>query len=94
MPILTINVDDELFDQFTTLAKDMESTVEQCHLWALQDFLAEERPNVDGMLEGMKDIEEGRFVTQEQMEEWAASLKTANPLPLPEPVGLPVTLAS
>ena len=92
MPVLTVT--DELYAQLQQLAADMEHSVEQCQVWALEDFVAEERPKVDAVLEGRRDIAEGRYYTQEQMEEQLNELFIAHELPAPAAEHLPLEHAS
>ena len=94
MPVLTVTVTDELYAQLQKLATDMEHTVEQCQVWALEDFIAEERPKVDADLEATADLEAGRYVTQEQVEAWVESMGTDHPLPMPVARNVPIERAS
>ena len=94
MPKLTVMVSDDFYDQLQKLARDMELTVEECQLWALEGFFAEERPAMDALLEGMKDADEGRLIPHEDVMEWARSLLTSDPLPAPLAKPLSIKLAS
>ncbi len=94
MPIISVNVPDELYARLQKLATDMEYTVEECHVWALEDFIAEDRPAMDALLEGIRDADEGRLIAHEEVMEWATSLLTPTPIPMPAAKSLLHKLAS
>jgi predicted transcriptional regulator len=82
--VLRIEVSDEMLGKLQALARDMDRTVEELCGMALEDFVPEMREEVDDVLEGLKDADEGRTVPHEEVMAWLRSVGTDNPLPMPE----------
>lgn len=82
---LTLTIDDKLAESLAFLVEHSDQTLEELHLEALQLFVKEEVPNLEGILEAEEDIAAGRVIPHEEVEAWLASLKTDNPLPVPVP---------
>jgi predicted transcriptional regulator len=83
--VLQIEVNDQLMAKLQALADDMGRSVEEIHAFALEDGLDVLQGDFEDYLAGKKDIEAGRYVTQEQMREWLLAYGTENALPRPEP---------
>lgn len=94
MPTLAVSVSDEFYEKLQKLAADMERTLEECQLWALEDFYAEERANTDSLLDGLSDIAKGRVVPHEDVVAWLESLESDHPLPKPTSSEVSERLAS
>jgi len=86
-----LDLDADVRGKLAALAEEQGRTVDSI----LADVVAQYfMPEFDDELEarldadaekGFEEIEAGKFVEHERVKEWAESLSTANPLPLPRP---------
>ncbi len=80
---VSFDIDEQLYEKIKTLAHDMERSLDEVFVFALEDLHDEERPIMDGILEGERDFEEGRTIPHEDVVAWMNSLYSEHPLPNP-----------
>jgi len=73
--VVTAKLPDDLVDRMDQVADRIERSKSWIVREALSQWLAEEQRRYELTLEGLKDFEEGRVLSQDEMEEWAAKKK-------------------
>jgi len=66
--VLTTRVSTELSDRIDTLAKETERSRAWLIAKAIERYVEEELELIEAIREGERDIDEGRFFTQEEVE--------------------------
>jgi predicted transcriptional regulator len=73
--VVTAKLPDDLIDQMEQVAGRIERSKSWIVREALSQWLAEEQRRYAMTLEALKDFDEGRMVSQEELEEWASQKK-------------------
>ena len=73
--VVTAKLPDDLVDRMDQVADRIERSKSWIVREALSQWLAEEQRRYELTLEGLKDFEEGRVLSQDDMEQWAAKKK-------------------
>ncbi|NHZ67158.1 CopG family ribbon-helix-helix protein [Massilia genomosp. 1] len=81
--VLTAHVPVVLADRVDQLAARLERSRGWVIKQALSDWVAQEDERSRLTREAMMDVDEGRVVDDQAVQEWAASLGTDHPLPAP-----------
>jgi len=75
--VVTAKLPDDLVSQMDEVADRMERSKSWIVREAVTEWLAEEQRRYEMTLEGLKDIDEGKLISQDDMEEWARQKKRA-----------------
>jgi predicted transcriptional regulator len=73
--VVTAKLPDDLVSRMDEVANRMERSKSWIVREAVTEWLAEEQRRYEMTLEGLKDIDEGRLISQDDMEEWARQKK-------------------
>ncbi len=73
--VVTAKLPDDLVSQMDQVADRIERSKSWIVREALVQWLAEEQRRYELTLEGLKDIDEGRLISQQEMEAWALNKK-------------------
>ena len=73
--VVTAKLPDDLVSQMDQIADRIERSKSWIVREALVQWLAEEQRRYELTLEGLKDIDEGRLISQQEMETWALKKK-------------------
>ena len=73
--VVTAKLPDDLVSQMDQVADRIERSKSWIVREALVQWLAEEQRRYELTLEGLKDIDEGRLINQQEMEAWALNKK-------------------
>ena len=75
--VVTAKLPDELVKEMDEVADRMDRSKSWIVRQAVAEWLAEEQRRYELTLEGLKDIDEGRMVSHEDMKNWAAEVMSA-----------------
>lgn len=75
--VVTAKLPDELVKEMDEVADRMDRSKSWIVRQAVAEWLAEEQRRYELTLEGLKDIDEGRIVSHEDMKKWAAEVMSA-----------------
>lgn len=73
--VVTAKLPEALVTEMDEIAERMDRSKSWIVRHAVAEWLAEERRRYELTLEGLKDIDEGRMVSHEDMKKWATELK-------------------
>jgi predicted transcriptional regulator len=73
--VVTAKLPDDLVDRMDQVAHRIERTKSWIVREALSQWLAEEQRRYELTLEGLKDFDEGRVLSQDEMEKWVVKKK-------------------
>lgn len=73
--VVTAKLPDDLVARLDEIAERIERSKSWIVRQAVAEWLAEEQRRHELTLEGLRDVDEGRVLTQEQMEAWAEDQK-------------------
>lgn len=80
---VTAHVPVELADRIDEVAERLERSKNWIVKQALSDWLAQEDERSRLTLEALADVDAGRVIDQQAVQDWAESLSTESPLPVP-----------
>lgn len=83
--VVTTSLPIALAEKVDAIAGQMDRTRGWVMKQALNDWIDWEEEKHRRTLEGLADVDAGRVVSQEAVDEWVNSLGTDNPLPRPVP---------
>jgi predicted transcriptional regulator len=73
--VVTAKLPDDLVTQMDEVADRIERSKSWIVREAVSEWLAEEQRRYEMTLEGLKDVDEGRLISQQDMEDWARQKK-------------------
>ena len=73
--VVTAKLPDDLVTQMDEVADRIERSKSWIVREAVSEWLAEEQRRYEMTLEGLKDVDEGRLISQRDMEDWARQKK-------------------
>ena len=73
--VVTAKLPDDLVTQMDEVADRIERSKSWIVREAVGEWLAEEQRRYEMTLEGLKDVDEGRLISQQDMEDWARQKK-------------------
>lgn len=73
--VVTAKLPDDLVAELDSVAERIERSKSWIIRHALRDWLAEEQRRHEMTLEGLKDIDESRVLSHDELKEWAEDLK-------------------
>ena len=73
--VVTAKLPDDLVTQMDEVADRIERSKSWIVREAVSEWLAEEQRRHEMTLEGLKDVDEGRLISQQDMEDWARQKK-------------------
>jgi predicted transcriptional regulator len=73
--VVTAKLPEDLVDRMDQVADRIERSKSWIVREALSQWLAEEQRRYELTLEGLRDYDEGRVVSQEELEEWVVKKK-------------------
>lgn len=73
--VVTAKLPDDLVVEMDEIAERMDRSKSWIVRQAVSEWLAEEQRRYELTLEGLKDIDEGRMVSHEDIKQWAVELK-------------------
>lgn len=87
--VVTAHLPLELAEQVDEYAAQLDRSRGWIVKQALADWIDREEERLRLTLEAIADVDAGRVVDDDRVEEWIESLDTDNPLPLPTPSPAP-----
>jgi predicted transcriptional regulator len=81
---LSVSLDEGLMEQLNSLATETHRSREEWVAVAVERLVEDEGAWVAKLRRGVREAEAGMFIPHEEVEAWAESLGTANPLPRPQ----------
>lgn len=75
--VVTANLPEKMVSQMDTIAKQMDRSKSWIIRQAVAEWLAEEQRRHELTLEGLKDVDEGRVLSQKEVEAHFAARKRA-----------------
>jgi predicted transcriptional regulator len=73
--VVTAKLPDDLVAELDSVAERIERSKSWIIRHALRDWLADEQRRHEMTLEGLKDIDESRVLSHDELKEWAEDLK-------------------
>ena len=73
--VVTAKLPDDLGTQMDEVAARIERSKSWIVREVVSEWLAEEQRRYEMTLEGLKDVDEGRLISQQDMEDWARQKK-------------------